>query len=44
MDGTQYAEVDDRTEFTLFESKRNVNTFAEESIQGCTAVEIIPKV
>ena len=36
---------DNKTEFTVFKSKSNVETFAEECIQvGCTALEITPKV
>ena len=34
----------DKTELIVFKSKRNLKTFAGESIQvGCIAVEISPK-
>ena len=36
---------DDKAEFIVFKSKRNLKTFAGESIQvSCTAVKINPKV
>ena len=36
---------DDKTEFIVFKSKLNVNTFAEQNVQvGCTQIRISSKI